>query len=293
MAEATGAPRAARDDLLPRGRQVDFGEMPTADTWNPDFAVPFNQRMIGERILISNDLGDWVLLSKDEFRSFIEGRPQPGEPLYDKLNRANFIAANVDYHAQAERWRRKKGYLFAGPTETLVIADETVDGEICSVDLLGQAEHGPNSPAVLLTNSEKLARDTMEQVERLLPLAHFLVTLKLPPAWIPLLKQCRLVQANGVGVDAIDVAGLRAAGIPVAISPQLTAVGVADALALGAAQRAANVILEAALRCDRRFLQRQRLQRRVRQQGSLTMPCPLGIRLVQRGCSWRVAEGLS
>ena len=58
--------------------------------------------------------------------------------------------------------------LFAGPTETLVIADETVDGEICAVDLLGQAEHGPNSPAVLLTNSERLARDTVVQVERLL-----------------------------------------------------------------------------------------------------------------------------
>lgn len=58
--------------------------------------------------------------------------------------------------------------LFAGPTETLIIADETVDGEICATDLLGQAEHGPNSPAVLLTNSEKLARDTMQEVERLL-----------------------------------------------------------------------------------------------------------------------------
>lgn len=58
--------------------------------------------------------------------------------------------------------------LFAGPTETLVIADETVDGEICATDLLGQAEHGPNSPAILLTTSEKLARDTMEEVERLL-----------------------------------------------------------------------------------------------------------------------------
>jgi len=56
--------------------------------------------------------------------------------------------------------------LFAGPTETLVIADETVDGEMCAVDLLGQAEHGPTSPAVLLTNSEKLARDTMAEVER-------------------------------------------------------------------------------------------------------------------------------
>ncbi|MGB0477735.1 MAG: histidinol dehydrogenase [Parvibaculales bacterium] len=56
--------------------------------------------------------------------------------------------------------------LFAGPTETLVIADETVDGELCAADLLGQAEHGPNSPAVLLTNSEKLADDTMAEIER-------------------------------------------------------------------------------------------------------------------------------
>ena len=56
--------------------------------------------------------------------------------------------------------------LFAGPTETLVIADDSVDGELCAVDLLGQAEHGPTSPAVLLTNSEKLARDTLAEVER-------------------------------------------------------------------------------------------------------------------------------
>ncbi|MEM1052668.1 MAG: histidinol dehydrogenase [Pseudomonadota bacterium] len=58
--------------------------------------------------------------------------------------------------------------LFAGPTETMVIADETVDGEICATDLLGQAEHGPDSPAIMITNSEKLARDTMAEVERLL-----------------------------------------------------------------------------------------------------------------------------
>ena len=58
--------------------------------------------------------------------------------------------------------------LFAGPTETLVIADETVDAEICATDLLGQAEHGPNSPAVLLTTSERLARETMAEIERLL-----------------------------------------------------------------------------------------------------------------------------
>lgn len=58
--------------------------------------------------------------------------------------------------------------LFAGPTETMVIADETVDAEMCATDLLGQAEHGYNSPAVLVTNSEKLARATMEEIERIL-----------------------------------------------------------------------------------------------------------------------------
>ena len=58
--------------------------------------------------------------------------------------------------------------LFAGPTETLVIADESVDGEMCATDLLGQAEHGPDSPAILLTTSEKLARETLAEIERLL-----------------------------------------------------------------------------------------------------------------------------
>ena len=58
--------------------------------------------------------------------------------------------------------------LFAGPTETMVIADDTVDAELCATDLLGQAEHGYNSPAVLVTNSEKLAKDTIKEIDRLL-----------------------------------------------------------------------------------------------------------------------------
>jgi sulfopropanediol 3-dehydrogenase len=58
--------------------------------------------------------------------------------------------------------------LLAGPTETLVIADDTVDGELCATDLLGQAEHGTDSPAVLLTTSKALAADTAREVERLL-----------------------------------------------------------------------------------------------------------------------------
>ena len=58
--------------------------------------------------------------------------------------------------------------LFAGPTETMVIADTSVDAEMCATDLLGQAEHGYNSPAVLVTNSRRLAQETLLQVERLL-----------------------------------------------------------------------------------------------------------------------------
>ncbi|MFT6073372.1 MAG: sulfopropanediol 3-dehydrogenase [Yoonia sp.] len=58
--------------------------------------------------------------------------------------------------------------LFAGPTETMVIADDTVDAELCATDLLGQAEHGYNSPAVLLTNSAKLAKETLAEIDRIL-----------------------------------------------------------------------------------------------------------------------------
>src|SRR5271166_413068 len=58
--------------------------------------------------------------------------------------------------------------LLAGPTETLIIADDTVDGELCDVDLLGQAEHGVNSPATLITNSESLGRDALREIDRLL-----------------------------------------------------------------------------------------------------------------------------
>ncbi len=102
-------------ELLPHGRQVDFRDFP-AERWKPGFATPFNQRMIRGRVLVTNDFGDWLLLTPEEFRSFVEGRPQPGEPLYQKLAAGNFIAKEVDVPAQAKRWQRKKGYLFHGPT---------------------------------------------------------------------------------------------------------------------------------------------------------------------------------
>ncbi len=74
------------------------------------------------------------------------------------------------YVAEAKRqlYGRVGIDLFAGPTETMVIADDTVDGELCATDLLGQAEHGFNSPAVLVTNSRRLADDTLAEIDRLL-----------------------------------------------------------------------------------------------------------------------------
>ena len=74
------------------------------------------------------------------------------------------------YVAEAKRqlYGRVGIDLFAGPTETMVIADDTVDAELCATDLLGQAEHGYNSPAILLTTSRKLTEATLAEVERLL-----------------------------------------------------------------------------------------------------------------------------
>ena len=86
------------------------------------------------------------------------------EPVHMLVGPSNAFVAE----AKRQLFGRVGIDLFAGPTETMVIADETVDAELCATDLLGQAEHGYNSPAVLLTNSEKLARDTMDEIERLL-----------------------------------------------------------------------------------------------------------------------------
>jgi len=58
--------------------------------------------------------------------------------------------------------------LLAGPTETMVIADDTVDAELCATDLLGQAEHGYDSPAVLVTNNQQLAEQTLSEIDRIL-----------------------------------------------------------------------------------------------------------------------------
>ncbi|MEM6664934.1 MAG: histidinol dehydrogenase [Pseudomonadota bacterium] len=86
------------------------------------------------------------------------------EPVHMLVGPGNAFVAE----AKRQLYGRVGIDLFAGPTETMVIADETVDAELCATDLLGQAEHGYNSPAVLVTNSRKLAEDTMVEIDRLL-----------------------------------------------------------------------------------------------------------------------------
>ena len=73
--------------------------------------------------------------------------------------------------------------LLAGPTETLIIADDSCDAEMAAVDLIGQAEHGPGSPAVLLTNSPKLAEELPAAIEKLL-------------AWLPTADVARVAWQN-------------------------------------------------------------------------------------------------
>lgn len=86
------------------------------------------------------------------------------EPVHMLVGPGNAFVAE----AKRQLYGRVGIDLFAGPTETMVIADETVDAEMCATDLLGQAEHGYNSPAVMITNSRALAGATLTEIDRLL-----------------------------------------------------------------------------------------------------------------------------
>ncbi len=86
------------------------------------------------------------------------------EPVHMLVGPGNAFVAE----AKRQLYGRVGIDLFAGPTETMVIADDTVDAELCATDLLGQAEHGYNSPAALVTNSRRLAEDTLAEVDRIL-----------------------------------------------------------------------------------------------------------------------------
>lgn len=86
------------------------------------------------------------------------------EPVHMLIGPGNAFVAE----AKRQLFGRVGIDLFAGPTETMVIADDTVDAELCATDLLGQAEHGYDSPAVLLTNSRSLAEGTLAEIDNLL-----------------------------------------------------------------------------------------------------------------------------
>ena len=86
------------------------------------------------------------------------------EPVHMLVGPGNAFVAE----AKRQLYGRVGIDLFAGPTETMVIADETVDAELCATDLLGQAEHGYNSPACLITNSRKLAEETLSEIDRIM-----------------------------------------------------------------------------------------------------------------------------
>ncbi|HEV7941530.1 MAG TPA: histidinol dehydrogenase [Solirubrobacteraceae bacterium] len=81
------------------------------------------------------------------------------------------VGAGNAYVAEAKRqlFGQAGIDLLAGPTEVLIIADHTADPELVALDLLGQAEHGPTSPAVLISTDRALGEAVLEQIERLLP----------------------------------------------------------------------------------------------------------------------------
>ena len=86
------------------------------------------------------------------------------EPVHMLVGPGNAFVAE----AKRQLYGRVGIDLFAGPTETMIIADETVDAEMCATDLLGQAEHGYNSPACLITNSKNLASNALSEISRIL-----------------------------------------------------------------------------------------------------------------------------
>ncbi|MCK6556774.1 His-Xaa-Ser system radical SAM maturase HxsB [Candidatus Binatia bacterium] len=150
------------DTLLPRGRQVDFTALSDPERWRPEFAVPFSQRRIGGKVLIANDLGDWLLLTPEEFRDVVEGRPCPGEPLYEKLKAANFVAAEIDLATQAGRWRRKKQYLFYGPTlHAFVLTHRCNHGcQYCHSSIVGMDRFDTDMPVDTAERAVDIAFET-------------------------------------------------------------------------------------------------------------------------------------
>lgn len=82
----------------------------------PGFAPPFNHRWVADKVLVTSFLGDWILLEPDAFQAFVEGRPRPGDPLYERLRERRLIAAELDLAAEARRYWTKRSFLTGGPS---------------------------------------------------------------------------------------------------------------------------------------------------------------------------------
>ena len=103
----------------------------------PDFCVPFNHRVVGSKVLVASDLGDWLFLTPDEFGAFIEGKPKTGDGLHQRLKDANLLAAEIDQKAAADRWQRDNAHLLHGPwLHTLALTGR--DNQTCAYRPVGE-----------------------------------------------------------------------------------------------------------------------------------------------------------
>jgi uncharacterized protein len=141
---------------------VDYGSMIRLDKIDPTVAMPFNHRIIGNAVLIANDLGDHAFLSPDEFRRFIEGEVQAGDPLYTRLAEKRFIAREIDVAAEAVRFRRRKGFLAYGPTlHAMVLTERCNHGcQYCHSSVVGMNRVDTDMSIEVATKAVNMALST-------------------------------------------------------------------------------------------------------------------------------------
>ena len=120
---------------------VCLSDVISLDDVQPSVPMPFMHRVINDRVLISNDLGDYHFLDPADFKRFIEGDLEKGDELYETLAAKNFIAAEVDIAEQARRFARKKGFLAYGPTlHAFVLTERCNHGcQYCHSSVVGMS----------------------------------------------------------------------------------------------------------------------------------------------------------
>lgn len=132
------------------------------DRVKPAFPMPFNHRIIDDRYLVTNDLGDYLFLDPADFKRFIEGDLAPGDDVYQALAKRNFIASEVDVAAQAERYGRKKGFLAYGPTlHAFVLTERCNHGcQYCHSSVVGMGRTDTDMPIEVAERAVDLALQT-------------------------------------------------------------------------------------------------------------------------------------